>query len=516
MPSERRLHPASILFDSARHVRNFALPALVAMFSTSRSADVRIGPLEYGVAGMEVWLLVLLVPSILLSVARYLSFRLRYEDEELVVRSGLVFRNERHLPYARIQNLDAVQNVVHRLLGVVEVRVETGGGKEPEARLSVLPFAAFREMRHRVFAGRSRPDAEVDGGREAVDAGAVEARTLLHLPTRELLLFGFLENKGLVLVGAAYWVLSETGALNRMWEWLFAVNVDVRGLVREVLAAVFRGAPLPAGRLALAVAAVAGFLVVVRLISMAWAFVRLYDFRLTRAGDDLRVEFGLLTRVTATVPLWRVQTVTIHEGWLHRWLDRASVRVETAGGRAGAVTSDREWVAPLLRRAALPALIAGILPGVNTTVAEWQPVHARAFQRAIKPALAVVLIVSALAAIPLGTGAVAVLVPMLIWAVVGTRQYVAHLGWATTEDVVMFRSGWLGRRQTIARVNKIQAVATIESPLDRRASMARLRVDTAGAGGLSHRVDIPYLGTATARDLRDRLAVEAAQTMFRW
>ena len=74
-------------------------------------------------------------------------------SSELVIRSGLVFRSERHIPYARIQNIDAVQNVLHRLLNVVEVEVETGGGETSEATMSVLPMAAFHEMRERVFAG---------------------------------------------------------------------------------------------------------------------------------------------------------------------------------------------------------------------------------------------------------------------------------------------------------------------------------------------------------------------------
>ena len=105
-------------------------------------------------SGWETWLLVLFVPAAVASILRYLTFRLRYDNHELVIRSGLIFRRERHVPFSRIQNVDAIQNVVHRLLGVVEVRVETGGGKEEEARLSVLPLAAMHELRDRVFANR--------------------------------------------------------------------------------------------------------------------------------------------------------------------------------------------------------------------------------------------------------------------------------------------------------------------------------------------------------------------------
>ncbi len=537
--SEQRLHPASLLFDTARYARVFAWPALLAFFGSGRGAGPRIGGFDYG--DFDVWLWILLLPSILLSVARFLSFRLRYEPNELVIRSGMMFRNERHLPYARIQNLDAVQNVFHRALGVVDVRVETGGGTEPEARMSVLPVSALDEMRARVFAGRARdtelreseterrdfspgdaPEADRPTRPGAAPTPAVahgpkaHPEELLHLPLRELLLCGFLENKGMVLVGAAYGALWEAGAMNRFYSWFFDGSVDARGVFREVLAFVTGSAPLPVGRLFLALGGVAGFLVLVRLISMGWAFVRLYDFRLTRQDQGLRITYGLLTRVTATIPLGRVQTLTVHQGWLHRWFHRASIRVETAGGKAGAAVRDREWVAPLIRVEHVAGLVSAIVPEVALGAVEWQAVHPRAFRRAVKRALAVVAFFSAIAVLALGPRALILVLPVVVWTIVSTRQHVKHLGWSATDDMVAFRSGWLRRSETVIRVNRIQAVTAHESPLDRRARMARVRVDTAGAGERSHRVDIPYLAEDVARALAGRLAGLAARTAFRW
>ena len=320
----------------------------------------------------------------------------------------------------------------------------------------------------------------------------------------------------MVLVGAAYGALWEAGALNRVWSWLFEGSIDARGLFREVLAAVIGNAPLPVARVFLALGGVAGFLLLVRLISMAWAFVRLYDFRLVRRDEDLRITYGLFTRVTATIPLRRVQTLTVHKGWLHRKLRRASIRLETAGGKAGAAVRDREWVAPLVRVERVAGLIADVLPGVVLDEVQWSPVHPRAFGRAVKRALAVVLFVTTVALFILGPRVLLIAVPLVAWTIVSVRQHVKHLGWTATDHVVAFRSGWLSRRETIVRVNRLQAVTIYESPLDRRASMARLRVDTAGAGERSHRVDIPYLAADVARALRERLAGQAARTAFRW
>ena len=109
---------------------------------------------------------------------------------------------------------------------------------------------------------------------------------------------------------------------------------------------------------------------------------------------------------------------------------------------------------------------------------------------------------------------------LLAWAYAGARLYVAHTAWAAIETggagAIAFRSGSFRRRTTVARYAKIQAVEMVTSPFDRRHAMARVRVDTAGAGDLSHRVDIPYLAQDTARDLYRRLASHAARTEFRW
>ena len=530
MLSELRLHPTTLLFELAKHAKRFALPALLVLVGMSRSTGGPGGNFGRLPSGWEVWLLVPFVPAVVLSITRYLSFRLRYEDKELVIRSGILFRNERHIPYSRIQNVDAIQNLFHRFFGVVEVRVETGGGKEEEARLSVLPKAAFEEMRQRVFARRGGTSlsavalakAEVPPS-DAKSEEAPRGETLVHLPLRELLLCGFLENKGMVLIAAGFGVAWESGVMGRLSEILFARAgvTSGRGFFRNLARSFFEDGQLPWGRLGIAFAGFIVFLLLVRIISMIWAFVRLYDFRLTRVGEDLRSEYGLFTKVAATIPIRRVQTITFATGPLHRWLDRATVRVATAGGGGKqqgdrSTTRGRERLAPLIRREALPHLLQQVVPGFDLAAVDWQPVHPRAFARAVKPMLLFSAVITLGLALLIGRAAIVAAILMLIWSIIGTRKHVAHLGWAEGDEVVMLRSGWIWQQTTLARVNKIQAVTMYESPFDRRAAMSGVRVDTAGAGELSHRVDIPYLDHQVARGLAGRLAAVAANTAFRW
>ena len=176
----------------------------------------------------------------------------------------------------------------------------------------------------------------------------------------------------------------------------------------------------------------------------------------------------------------------------------------------------RDLLAPIIRRADLPGVLAEVLPDVDVAGAAWRPVDPRGFWRALKASLVPVVLLTLPFVLMLQWWTLAWAAVLVAWACVHSRLYVKHLGWAVGDQAVLFRSGWLWRELTIARFNKIQAVTLSESPFDRRVDMASVAVDTAGAADASHRVAIPYLARPTADELYHRIAGEAARTAFRW
>ena len=526
----RRLHPLTLLFDIGADLRRAFIPIVVVVFfSQSRPDEWRL-----------VTPLLLVAITTLIALVRYFTFTYRYEANDLVIRSGVFVRNERHIPYERIQNIDAVQNLGHQLLGVMKVQVQTGAGAEPEATLSVLPREALEEMRVRAFAGRAAPvppaepvaatvtardDATTAAGATAggaVGAGATEpvataaasrgpatasGRVLLTIPTRELLLSGFIDNRGLVLVLGAIGVLSQLDPLpnfaaDRFADWIPGVT-----------AADFSIAQLTESRTVLLIAsAIIALLLFVRILSTVWAAIRLHDFQLSRHGDDLRLEYGSLTRVTATIPARRIQTIAIHETVLHRWLGRAALRVTTAGGGMGASGgAEREWLAPILHRAQIAPLLTELQPGVTLDDVAWRRPHPGAFARVARRSSAIVIAVAGASAFLIAEWAITLGALLLLRALIRARTHIRNLGWAAFDDGIIFRGGWLRRITTIARYSRIQAVELVASPFDRRADMAHVSADTAAAA-----LGVDYLRASDARELKELVLARASATAFTW
>jgi putative membrane protein len=424
------------------------------------------------------------------------------------------------VPYDRIQNIDAVQNVLHRMLNVVEVRIQTGGGSEPEATLSVLAIDDLEEMRRRVFgsaAAAARASAEA-GSEAAVDGAqplAPVARTLVHLPPRELALYGIIENRGLFVIAAAVGLAWELAQMPNLVGRFFDEEAG-QSLFRYI-ARIFMGSGPTARAVVFGVIGLVLFLLISRVFSIVWAFIRLYGFTVVQTGDDLRTEYGLLTRVVQTIPRRRIQTVTVRQTPLHRWLKRASVRVSTAGGSEEERSSlRREWFAPVLHEAEVEPLLAVLLPGVTLGQLDWRGVHPRAFGRVLRRSLIGTAIYQAIALAAFGMAGFWLLPLLLAWVVYASRLYVMRLGWSTTRDVVAFRTGTLVYATTVAPLVRIQAVAVHESPFDRRTGMARVRVDTAGADVGRYAVNVPYLPRDEADRLHAKLGAAAATTAFQW
>ena len=497
---ERRLHPWSWLFVLLQQLRQFLVPLVVLVFVGGRAED-----------GYLLWSLVGVAALVATAVWQYFTYRYRVDEDRLVVRDGLLERNVRQVPFARIHNVALHQTLLHRAFGVAEVRLESAGGTKPEAKMRVLPMAEAMTLERLIRTrGAASGAPEADADPDGIDAtGAGQGRVLLALPLGELVRLGLASNRGMVVVAGAFALA-----------WQALPDRVMADLVREYAGqAVGYAGSLVHGAAARAMALAALVvlaLALLRLLSVLLALTQYHGFRLLLEGRRLTVERGLLTRLRTSVSQRRIQAWTLREGLVHRLLRRRSLRVDTASGigEGGEQRGLRE-VAPIATPASCDVLVRELLPGAAWPPVGWRQLHPRAWQRLALPGVALAIAAAAAACWwfgPIGLLALA----WAPWAIHAARQHARRAGYALDGRLLAVRAGWWSRYWRFAEIDKIQALRLERTPLDHAFGMASLWLDTAGARPTAPALRLRFMPEAEARALHRRLAAELARMPLRW
>jgi putative membrane protein len=290
------LHPLSPLVRSGRGVL-----AVLALAGLSSSGVIGSGT---GTHWYDLALLVLLVAA---AVVNWLVTRWKVDGATLRIETGLLRRDSRQLPVARIQAVDLVRPFFARMLGLAEIRVRLAGSGDADGRLAYLPEPAAEALRARLLAAHHGLDPATPEPAEHV---------VTSVPTGRL--------AGSALI---------PGAL------LAAASVAIGA---AIVAAV------PGGFLAVG-APLAWWLII--LGAIAWRRVSSqYAFTVAVSPDGVRIRRGLLGTVAETIPVPRIQAVRMIEPLLWRPLHWCRLEVDVAG-RLG---HDRPEGTGEVRKALLP------------------------------------------------------------------------------------------------------------------------------------------------------------------
>jgi putative membrane protein len=475
----RRLHGASV-----------AVNLVPRLFSAARAAWPLLLAWAWGrLSGTGAFDLLLLglfvVPSVASTVLHWATLRYRLNGDRLEIESGLLLRTQRSIARDRVQNVEVVRNVFHRLAGLAEVRVETASGREVEGLLSALAL--------------SDADALVSalGRRGVVPAGSTEGpaaeETAAPAPAEE--------------------VLATVGWTELLWSGLTALRPATVGVgawaAYELL--LLRAGPDDPANGAVAVVVGSAPSVALALLVATGAFgvavgttvLRHAGFRLVARGDALAIEEGLLTRRRSELRRERVQLVVFEQGLVRRLLGFGTLAIETAAARSEGDGTERSSAqVPWVDGAAAAPLVGRVLPaGSDPAALELSAPHPSAGWRAAWPRTVAALVGAVVVTATVGTtGALAFLVVPVVALV--THQQAAAERWAVTDELVASRTGWFWtRRTTLVPRRRVQSVATITTPWLERAGLARVAVRIAGRS-----LTLPLMHRDEAAGLLSRLS----------
>jgi putative membrane protein len=99
----------------------------------------------------------LLVVVGLVSWVAWRFTRFRVAPHQVELRSGVLFRQHRQVPFERVQAVELSRPILARLLGLAQVVVQSAGGSDSQLTLAFLPLARAEGLRDEllVLAGHS-------------------------------------------------------------------------------------------------------------------------------------------------------------------------------------------------------------------------------------------------------------------------------------------------------------------------------------------------------------------------
>lgn len=474
----QRTDPLGIAARTLSGLQKAILPLVAVMVG---SGGFRQGPL----VALAIFAAIL-AGNVLFAWIGWRQHRYQLGADDIRVERGIVSRHSRAVPYDRIQDVSLHEAPIARLLGLVEVRFETGAGGKDELTLAYVGRDQGARLRDTVRARRGAPSGATSGDAaptsDAPDAADAEpGRTLFAMDMPRLLTFGIFEFS-LVVFAVLFGAVSQFDFLLPfdMWEpqgWLALLAGPAQWLAGLGLAVQVIGVLFAAGSLGL--------------VGLATGIVRTvlrdYGFRLDRTERGLRRRHGLLTRSDMVMPVHRVQALTVTTGPMRRRIGGwHALRVVSLAqdDKAGS-----HMIVPFATMAEIAPVVAETgftLPPDGLTWHGTSP----AFHtiRALIVAVPLLVVGAVLLAAdpyiveaeyqPLG---IAILLAMVAAFQCARRYFLwRHDRFALDEGQIYVRRGWLAPRLDIAARIKVQSVELAQGPLGRRLGYASLRFGIAG------------------------------------
>ncbi len=465
----QRTHPLAMVAGAIAALKNAIFPIIAVMFG-SQAMDRGSGFL---------FLIVLAIIGINLLAAWLGWLRLRYRvgADDIRVEKGLVSRSARSVPYERIQDVSLEQKPIPRLLGLTEVRFETGAGGKDELRLAYVTLEEGERLREVVRDLRDEAQGlELAEKKQREEQGEL----LFHMGPERLLKFGMFEFS---LVA-----IAVIGGAAQQFDFLLPFDLwDPEGWEERLAGPGDWLAGL--GWASRIVGAIIAFIALVGIgfvTGIARTFLRDWDFRLDRTLKGFRRRRGLLTKTDVVMPVHRVQATVVDTGILRRifgWHGLSFISLAQDAKSANhsvAPFAQMDEIAPILEVAKFD------LPAADT---KWHRASADYY-----------LVRALFGAVPFTIGGMVALVfAPSVWigfGLIGVAGFIAlraHYLWryerhAVDARQIMSRRGWLSPKLKLADRVKLHSVEISQGPLAKWCGYADLKFGLAGGtlsfGGL--------------------------------
>lgn len=457
----KRLHPITVLYDFVRSLKELIIPFIFLFIFGKKEFD--FGESIFNILPQLIFLLFVLA-LIASMIVKWLRFTYRVEENELRIEQGLFVKKKRYIPFDRIQSFDLSESIIHRPLGLVKVKVETAGssGDKAEAELTAIKKEDAVTLQKIMAESKNKVSSNV----AEEEIAHVEEKVIYKITARQLLFLASTSGRAGVVISAFLAFVFQFDDFIP-YEKLFD---EMQQLIRF-------------GVIFISVIVIFA-LFVAWVLSVVIAFFKYNDFTVKKVEDELIITRGLLEKRTTTVPLHRIQSLTITESPIRQPFGFASVSLESAGGSSTDLENSSMILLPVVKRSEIAGMLGDHLTEYDF-VSDFKAAPSRSMRRYMFVKSIVSLTIAGLLTgffWPYGLFSAVLLPIAILW---GYAQY-KSAGWNITGQQLTMRYRTIEQRTMLMKKNRIQSLEASVSWFQNRARLAAVSASVKSGEGSRH------------------------------
>jgi len=441
--------------------------------------------------------------SMLGSILAYFKYYFHVTEDEIIISKGILKKTNLTIPFDRVQSVDFEQTIIHQILDVVKVKIDTAGSANSELDIDALELPIAEKLRSIIISyQKAHKKIDVDDMGEVIEeAEEKEEVPILQVDIPELIKVGISQNHlktGGLIIAFGFAAFNELEQIFEGFASEQLEQIDVEQLAPD---------PWSIALFALGVAVF--FLFLSFLITLVLTVVRYYDMKVSRSDKGFKLVAGLFNRKEISAVHRKVQIVKWGYNALQKILGLFRVNILQAASE----------LAIQKPRFALPGVYES---QVNQFIGEYFPpavlqqfksfrVHPLIIYRytlfyGFFPAVVFCLVAYLSGKTLLFT--FALIFPfMLIWTIYYQRNWRLEVN----DDCIKTTSGVFGRQFHLLHLYKVQSIDLSQSWFQRRRSLAHLNIHTAGGS-----ITIPYLDIQSAQDIKNYMLYKVEKSRKAW
>jgi putative membrane protein len=479
-----RLHISGLLVSFVSGLPQLVFPMVAAIFGVRKADNPVLIPIVIAVV---------LIFNLFFRWLAWLRFQYFVGEHDIRVEKGILNRTARSIPYDRIQDVSIEQNPLARMIGLGEVKFETGGGDGDDATLSFVTLEEANRLRALIRSRKAGVTVSVQA--DAPAHFEEDAHPIFRMDGKRVFVFG--------LYSFSLVIFAVLGGLAQQFDFLLPFDFwDFKhwiGLAEERGVSVnqINGVGLFA-QLIFAFGAITSLIFIGFATGVVRTILREHGFRLDQTAKGFRRRRGLFTLTDVIMPTHRVQAAIVQTGPFRKrrgWHSLKFVSLaqdskqETNYVAAPFATLDEVW------RIAQAAVIAA--PDGDERFQRGAAKHWLTQLLLIVPVLLTAMAALAIFAEASISRTTVLLLLLVLAAAVfwfDWRQYRFGLD----DHQLYLKRGWWRQQMTIAPQVKVQTVEIAQGPLSRRQGLASVRFGI--AGGTMEMIALPLANAVAIRD----------------